>query len=83
MKGANIQSFGHPGKSADKVAQKLGFSNAIDAGFHKFRPGDVIMELDALNKDTCANEAVTLRGRVVDFVDTPLYEKFLREYGHD
>lgn len=83
MKGANIQAFGHPGKSADKVAQKLGFSNAIDAGFHKFRPGDVIMELDALNKDTCVNEAVTLRGRVVDFVDTPLYEKFLREYGQD
>ena len=83
MKGANILSFGHPGKSADKVAQKLGFRNAIDAGFPQFKLGDVIMELDALNKETGRNEPVTLRGRVVDFIDTPLYDKFLRAFGQD
>lgn len=81
MKQANIKSFCRPGKSEDRVAQKLGYSNAIDAGFHKFRSGDAILEFDAYNREICGNEAITLRGRVVDFVDTPLYKKFKQEYG--
>lgn len=81
MKQANIKSFCRPGKSEDRVAQKLGYSNAIDAGFHKFKSGDTILEFDSYNKEICGNEAITLRGRVVDFVDTPLYEKFKQEYG--
>lgn len=80
MKQANIKSFCRPGKSEERVAQKLGYSNAIDAGFHKFKSGDTILEFDAYNKEIGGNEAITLRGRVVDFVDTPLYEKFKREY---
>lgn len=83
MRQANIQSFCRPGKSEDKIAQRLGYRDARDAGFTKFKSGDVIMELDALNKETCVNEPVTLRGRVVDFVDTPLYDKFLREYSQN
>lgn len=63
------------------MAQKLGYSNAIDAGFHKFKSGDTILEFDAYNMEIGGNEAITLRGCVVDFVDTPLYEKFKREYG--
>ncbi len=81
MKQANIQSFCRPGKSEDHVAQKLGYNNAIDAGFQKFKSGDTIIEFDAYNKETGSNEAITLSGRVVDFVDTPLYEKFKNEYG--
>lgn len=83
MKQANIKSFCRPGKSEERVAQKLGYSNAIDAGFHKFKSGDTILEFDAYNKEIGGNEAITLRGRVVDFVDTPLYEKFKKEYGMD
>ena len=80
MKQANINSFCRPGKSEDRVAQKLGFSNAVDAGFNKFKAGDTILEFDGYNKETSENEALTMKGRVVDFVETPLYEKFKEEY---
>lgn len=80
MRQASIQSFCRPGKSEDKIAEKLNYKNAADAGFPGFKPGDIIMELDALNKETGENEPVTLRGRVVDFVETPLYDRFRREY---
>lgn len=80
MKQANIKSFCHPGKSEDRVAQKLGYSNAFDAGFNKFKVGDTILEFDGYNKESGANEALTLKGRVVDFIQTPLYEKFKQKY---
>ena len=41
------------------------------------------MDFDAYNKETGANEPTVLRGKVVDFVDTPLYDRFLREYSDD
>ncbi|MBP8594931.1 MAG: hypothetical protein KBI35_11035 [Ruminococcus sp.] len=81
MKQANIKSFCRPGKSEDRVAQKLGYSNAVDAGFNKFKAGDTILEFDGYNKETGENEALTLKGRVVDFIETPLYEKFKEIYG--
>ena len=81
MKQANIKSFCRPGKSEDHVAQKLGYSNAVDAGFNKFKAGDTILEFDGYNKETGENEALTLKGRVVNFIETPLYEKFKELYG--
>ena len=81
MKQANIKSFCRPGKSEDRVAQKLGYSNAVDAGFNKFKAGDTILEFDGYNKETGENEALTLKGRVVNFLETPLYEKFKELYG--
>ena len=81
MKQANMKSFCRPGKSEDRVAQKLGYSNAVDAGFNKFKAGDTILEFDGYNKETGENEALTIKGRVVNFVETPLYEKFKELYG--
>ncbi len=81
MKQANMKSFCRPGKSEDRVAQKLGYSNAVDAGFNKFKAGDTILEFDGYNKETGENEALTIKGRVVNFVETPLYEKFRDIYG--
>lgn len=81
MKQANIKSFCRPGKSEDHVAQKLGYRDAIDAGFNKFKAGDTILEFDGYNKETGENEALTMKGRVVNFVETPLYEKFKEIYG--
>ena len=81
MKQANIQSFCRPGKSEDRVAQKLGYSNAVDAGFNKFKAGDTILEFDGYNKETGENEALTMKGRVVNFIESPLYEKFKEIYG--
>ena len=39
------------------------------------------MDFDAYNKETGANEPTVLRGKVINFVDTPLYDRFLRKYG--
>ena len=63
------------------MAQKLGFRDAIDAGFYKFKAGDTILEFDGYNKETGENEALTIKGRVVNFDETPLYEKFRELYG--
>lgn len=83
MKQANINSFCRPGKSADRIAQKLDYSNAVDAGFNNFKAGDEILEFDGYNKETGENEALTIKGRVVDFINTPLYEKFKKIYGYN
>lgn len=76
MKQANIKSFCRPGKSEDHVAQKLGYRDAFDAGFYKFKAGDTILEFDGYNKETSENEALIMKGRVVNFVETPFYETF-------
>ena len=81
MKQANMKGFCRPGKSEDHVAQKLGYRDAFDAGFYKFSAGDEILEFDGYNKETDENEALIIKGRVVNFVETPLYEKFKELYG--
>ena len=79
--GVNLSCQGSVGKSEDRVAQKLGYSNAVDAGFNKFKAGDTIIEFDGYNKETGENEALTIKGRVVNFDETPLYDKFKELYG--
>jgi hypothetical protein len=76
-----MKGFCRPGKSEDRVAQKLGYTNAVDAEFNKFKAGNTIDEFDGYNKETGENEALTIKGRVVDFVETPLYDKFKELYG--
>lgn len=82
LKQANTKSFGRPGKSGDRIAQVLGYRNAIDAGFNTAKAGDVIIESDYYNKELGINEAATIKGRVVDFIDTPFYEKFKNRFGN-
>lgn len=82
MKQANTKSFGRPGKSGDRIAQVLGYRNAFDAGFNTAKAGDVIIESDYYNKELGINEAATIKGRVVDFIDTPFYEKFKEMFGN-
>ena len=80
MKQATIKAFARPGKAEDRIAEKLGFANAIAAGFHQFKAWDVILDFDAYNNDTGDNEPLILRGRVCNFVETPLYERFGRDH---
>lgn len=80
MKQANIKSFGRPGKSEDRIAQMLGYKNAVDAGFHKFRSCDKVIEADFYNKVLGINEGSIIKGQVVNFVNTPFYEKFKNQY---
>ena len=39
------------------------------------------MPVEIYSKETGENEALTLKGRVVNFIETPLYEKFKEIYG--
>ena len=75
-----MKSFCRPGKSEDRVAQKLGYSDAAAAGVNSFNPGDQILEFYGYNRDTGENEAIVIKGRVVHFVDTPLYDEFKKKY---
>lgn len=80
LKQSSLKSFCRPGKSDDRIAQILGYSNAIAAGFNNFRAGDVIMDGDFYNRELEMNTPTVLKGRVVDFVETHLYDLFKEKY---
>lgn len=80
MKQANIKSFSRPGKSEDRVAQKLGYSNAAAAGFNNFKAGDIIIDGDFYSRELDMNIPTVIKDSVVDFVDTPLYDLFKEKY---
>lgn len=80
MKQANIKSFSRPGKSEDRVAQKLGYSNAAAAGFNNFKAGDIIIDGDFYSRELDMNVPTVIKGSVVDFVETPLYDLFKEKY---
>lgn len=80
LKQSNLKSFCRPGKSDDRIAKTLGYSNAIAAGFNNFRAGDVIMDSDFYNRELDMNTPTVIKGRVVDFVETHLYDLFKEKY---
>ena len=80
LKQANMKSFCRPGKSEDRIARMLGFTNAIVAGFPDFISGDTIMDADFFDRELGINTPDRIRGRVVDFVDTPYYDLFKEKY---
>lgn len=43
--------------------------------------GDLILSSDCYNKFDEVNEHKVLHAKTVEFVKTPLYEKFKKEYG--
>ena len=80
LKQSNIKSFCRPGKSDDRIAKMLGYSNVAAAGFNNFKAGDVIIDADFYNRELDMNTPTVIKGRVVDFVDTPLYNLFKEKY---
>lgn len=80
LKQSDIKSFCRPGKSDDRIAKMLGYSNAAAAGFNNFKAGDVIIDGNFYSHELDMNTPNVIKGRVVDFVDTPLYDKFKEKY---
>lgn len=80
LKQSNIKSFCRPGKSDDRIAKMLGYSNAATAGFNSFKAGDVIIDGDFYSRELDMNTPTVIKGRVVDFAETPLYDLFREKY---
>ncbi len=80
LKQSNLKSFCRPGKSDDRIAKMLGYSNATAACFNNFKAGDVIIDGDFYSRELDMNIHTVIKGRVVDFVETPLYDLFKEKY---
>lgn len=78
---AGIKIFFRPAKSLDRIATELGFKNPADAGFGSMGIGDIILSAELFNKVDGVNEPVVIHAKAIKFVETPLYEKFQKEYG--
>jgi hypothetical protein len=81
VKEAGVKIFFKPSKSLDRIANELGFKNPADAGFGSMGIGDVILCAELYNKEDGVNEPVVIHAKAIKFIDTPLYEKFKKEYG--
>lgn len=81
VKEAGIKIFFKPAKSLDRIATELGYKNAADAGFGSMGIGDIILCAELYNKEDGVNEPVVIHAKAIKFIDTPLYEKFKKEYG--
>lgn len=81
MKQAGTQIFFEPAKSQDRIAKDLGYKDAADAGLGTMGIGEFIIRSDLYNtKDGCNTQEV-IPCSTVKFIDSPLYRRFLREYG--
>ncbi len=81
VKEAGIKIFFRPSKSLDRIATELGYRNPADAGFGSMGIGDIILCAELFNKEDRVNEPVVIHAKAIKFIDTPLYEKFKKEYG--
>lgn len=80
MKQAGTLIFFEPAKSKDRIAKDLGYRDAADAGLGSMGIGEFIIRSDLYNmKDGCNTQTV-IPCSTVKFIDSPLYERFLREY---
>ncbi len=81
MKEAGIKVFFKPSKSLDRIAAELGYKNPVDAGFGSMGIGDFILSCDCYNKVDGVNEPIVIHCKAINFIETPLYIKFKKEYG--
>ena len=82
MREAGIKLFFEPANGRDKIAADLGYKSAAHAGFGSMRIGEFILDCELFNKDDEVNEKTVISCETLKFEDTPLYEKFLSEYGN-
>lgn len=82
MREAGIKLFFEPANGRDKIAADLGYKSAAHAGFGSMRIGEFILDCELFNKDDGVNEKTVISCETLKFEDTPLYEKFLSEYGN-
>lgn len=81
VKEAGIKIFFKPAKSLDRIASELGYKNPADAGFGSMGIGEFILSCDCYNKVDGVNEPIVIPCKAIKFIETPLFEKFKKEYG--
>lgn len=81
MREAGIKLFFEPANSRETIAVELGYKNAADAGFGNLGKWEFILKSDCYSKENLVNERLVIPLKVLDFIDTPLYAEFKREYG--
>ncbi len=81
MREAGIKLFFEPANGRDKIAADLGYKSVAHAGFGSMRIGEFILHCELFNKDDGGNEKTVIPCETLKFEDTPLYERFKREYG--
>lgn len=76
MREADIKIFFEPANSRETIAAELGYKNAANACFGNLGKWEFILKSDCYSKEDLVNERLVITLKVLDFVDSPLYEKF-------
>lgn len=82
MREAGIKLFFDPANGRDKIAADLGYKSAAQAGFGSWPRYSFMLKCGLYNKVDGTNDPTVISSETLKFEDTPLYEKFLREYGN-
>ncbi len=82
MREAGIKLFFEPANGQDKIAVELGYNSVAQAGFGSMRTGEFMLKCDLYNKVDGTNDATVISCETLKFEDSPLYERFKREYGN-
>ncbi|MBQ9907053.1 MAG: hypothetical protein IJM46_09815 [Oscillospiraceae bacterium] len=82
MREAGIKLFFDPANGHDKIAAELGYKSAAQAKFCSWPRYSFMLKCGLYNKVDGTNDPTVISCETLKFEDTPLYEKFLREYGN-
>lgn len=82
MREAGIKLFFDPANGYDKIAAELGYNSAAQAKFGSWPRYSFMLKCGLYNKVDGTNDPTVISCETLKFEDTPLYEKFLREYGN-
>ncbi len=82
MREAGIKLFFDPANGYDKIAAELGYNSAAQAKFGSWPRYSFMLKCGLYNKVDGVNDPTVISCETLKFEDTPLYEKFLREYGN-
>lgn len=82
MREAGIKLFFDPANGYDKIAAELGYNSAAQAKFGSWPRYSFMLKCGLYNKVDGTNDPTVISCETLKFEDSPLYEKFLREYGN-
>lgn len=82
MREAGIKLFFDPANGYDKIAAELGYNSAAQAKFGSWPRYSFMLKCGLYNKVDGTNDPTVISCETLKFEGTPLYEKFLREYGN-
>lgn len=82
MREAGIKLFFEPANGQDKIAVELGYNSVAQAGFGSWPRYSFMLKCDLYNKVDGTNDPTVISCETLKYEDSPLYERFKREYGN-